>query len=116
MANPDLPRLYCEFERVKQLPKGDVAWVNEARGKAVKIISGLLGHLPTGLEYRVIFMRRRMEEILASQRQMLLRRDEPADQSADATMTALFETHLRQIDAWLAGQRHSAWTSTTLGS
>ena len=41
-ADEDNPRGYYEFERVKQMDKGDVAWVPEARGKAVKVISALL--------------------------------------------------------------------------
>jgi len=103
-ADEDNPRGYYEFERVKQLPRGDVQWVPEARGKAVKVISALLEHLPPGDEYRVVFMRRRMEEVLASQRQMLVRRGEAADATTDAAMTALFDKHLHRIEAWFAGQ------------
>ncbi|MFO7682412.1 MAG: sulfotransferase family protein, partial [Chloroflexota bacterium] len=63
-ADTDNPKGYYEFERVKQLDKGDTAWVAEAVGKVVKVISALLKHLPPEYEYRVIFVRRNMAEIL----------------------------------------------------
>jgi len=103
-ADDDNPRGYYELERVKQLPRGDVAWLPGARGKAVKIISALLEHLPPDYDYRVIFMRRRMEEVLASQRQMLRRRGEPVDAASDATMATLFARHVQRVEAWLMGR------------
>jgi hypothetical protein len=106
VADEDNPRGYYEFERVKRLPKGDVDWLRGARGKAVKIISALLEHLPEGYDYRVIFMRRRIEEVLASQRQMLVRRGEPADATSDAVMAALFDKHVKRVEGWLMGRAH----------
>ena len=66
-ANDDNPLGYYEFERVKKLKDGDTTWLPEAEGKAVKVIAALLTYLPPDYEYRVLFMRRKMEEILASQ-------------------------------------------------
>jgi hypothetical protein len=103
-ADDDNPRGYFELERVKQLTKGDVAWVDEAHGKAVKVISYLLEHLPDTSSYKVLFMRRRLPEVLASQKKMLARRGEPTDTIPDAQMAALFEKHLQKIDAWVASR------------
>ncbi|MFN0071359.1 MAG: sulfotransferase domain-containing protein [Chloroflexota bacterium] len=100
----DNPEGYYELERVKQMPKGDTAWVPDARQKAVKVISALLKHLPAGEEYRVLFMRRAYPEILASQRKMLIARNRPVDQVDDAEMTRLFEKHLQDVDSWLEAQ------------
>jgi len=102
-ADEDNPKGYYEFERVKQI-EHDQSWLEEARGKAVKMISALLKHLPQGYTYKVIFMRRKMEEILASQRQMLIRRGEPTDAVSDETMAALFQKHLREVNAWIDQQ------------
>ncbi len=102
----DNPRGYYEFERVKKLPEGDVAWLPQAVGRAVKVISALLPHLPADYAYRVIFMRRNLQEVLASQRQMLSARGRPADPSDDAQMAVLFERHLQQTERWLAAQPH----------
>jgi hypothetical protein len=102
-ADEDNPKGYFEFEKVKELEK-DGSWLADARGRAVKIISKLLKHLPSGYSYRVIFMRRKMDEILASQRQMLIRRGEPADTISDRRMAEIFERHLKDVLAWLESQ------------
>ena len=105
-ADEDNPKGYYEFERVKQMDKGDTGWVPEARGKAVKVISALLKFLPTSEEYRVIFIRRNIDEILASQRKMLIHRGEDPDRQDDAQMKMLFEKHLRSVEEWLASRRN----------
>jgi hypothetical protein len=99
--NQDNPKGYYEFERVKKLPEGDTAWLPEAEGKAVKIISALLTHLPDAHTYKVLFMNREMQEILASQRRMLVNREEASDQMDDEEMAQLFENHLRDVYAWM---------------
>ena len=103
-ADNDNPKGYYEFERVKQMDKGDTAWMAQAQGKVVKVISALLKHLPAGYNYQVIFLRRHMSEILASQRKMLINRGEDPDKMDDAQMTMLFENHVRQVESWLAQQ------------
>jgi len=82
----------------------DQAWLDEAKGKLVKMIAALLKHLPNCYQYKVIFIRRNMDEILASQKQMLVRRGEPTDAISDERMAALFERHVEQVTAWLAEQ------------
>ncbi len=103
-ADPDNPEGYYEFERAKALPRGDTAWLPEAQGRAVKVISALLDALPAGHDYRVIFMRRRMAEVLASQCKMLARRGEPVDAIPDARLAPIMERHLAKVAAWLANQ------------
>lgn len=103
-ADEDNPKGYFEFEPVKQMDQGDTSWVVGARGKVVKVISALLKHLPPGEQYRVVFVRRHMPEILASQRKMLIRRGEDPDKMDDAQMALLFEKHLKQVEEWLRAQ------------
>ncbi|MFN2137873.1 MAG: sulfotransferase [Candidatus Promineifilaceae bacterium] len=103
-ADEDNPKGYYEFERVKALDKGDTAWVADAHGKSVKVISALLKHLPADQSYRVVYVRRNMDEILASQRKMLVRRGEDPDKIDDAQMAALFEKHVQQVESWLRQQ------------
>jgi len=102
-ADEDNPKGYFEFERVKQI-ENDQAWLEDARNRVVKLISALLKHLPPSYRYKVIFMKRAMPEILASQRQMLIRRCEPTDKVPDDKMAAMFSKHVSQVEAWLAGQ------------
>lgn len=105
-ADVDNPEGYYEFERVKQLDKGDTAWLPDAQGKVVKVISALLKHLPPGYEYRVVFMRRRIEEVLASQKKMLIHRGEATDAVSDEELAQLYRKHLAHVDAWLNNQPH----------
>jgi hypothetical protein len=103
-ADRDNPKGYYEFERVKKLVDGDIAWVPEAQGKAVKVIAALVQYLPPDYVYKMIFMQRNMDEILSSQRQMLVRRGEPTDTVDDGELATLFSKHLDQVTAWIALQ------------
>ena len=100
-ADEDNPRGYYEFERVKQI-ESDQAWLPDAQGRVVKMIGALLQHLPSGYSYKIIFMQRNMEEILASQRRMLVRRGESTDRISDDRMAALFDKHVEQVMSWIA--------------
>ncbi|HNS49687.1 MAG TPA: sulfotransferase [Anaerolineae bacterium] len=104
-ADEDNPKGYYEFERVKQI-ETDQAWLAEAGGKAVKMVAALLKHLPTNYRYRVVFMQRNISEVLASQRAMLRRRGEPADDLSDEKMADMFARHVEKIQAWLAQQHN----------
>lgn len=67
-ADTDNPRGYFEFEPVKALAEEvDLAWLDEARGKAIKIISDLLQYLPANHTYKILFMERNLQEVLTSQ-------------------------------------------------
>lgn len=103
-ADDDNPKGYFEFERVKQMDKGDTAWMADAQGKTVKVISQLLRFMPSEYEYKVIFMRRNMSEILASQKKMLVNRGEDPDAAPDEEISALFEKHLNSVMDWMAAQ------------
>jgi len=101
--DPDNPRGYLELEKVKQIEK-DTSWLGDCEGKAVKMVSALLYHLPKDRRYKVIFMGREMEEILASQRAMLERLGRDGGGVGDEEMGEKFEKHLRDIKAWLSSQ------------
>lgn len=97
----DNPRGYFEFERVKELQRAeDKSWLIGARGKAVKVISQLLMHLPPQHNYEILFVRRDLEEVLSSQRTMLIHRGEVSDRD-DAQMAGLFQNHLLQVEQWI---------------
>jgi hypothetical protein len=104
-ADTDNPRGYLEWERIKQLPH-DPACIAEGEGKVVKVISRLLLSLPGGYEYRIVFMRRPLPEVLASQDQMLRRRGTYKEGTDPAVLSAAFEKHLREVCAWLEGKPH----------
>ena len=103
-ADGDNPKGYYEFERVKQLDKGDTAWLPMARGKVVKVISFLLQYLPSDETYKVVFLRRNLDEILASQRKMLVNRGEDPDKMDDERVAAMFTRHIELVELWLQRQ------------
>ncbi len=103
----DNPRGYFEFEPVKTLAR-DASWLRNARGKAVKIVSALLRHLPADLPFRVIFMRRPIEAVLASQKKMLVRRGRPAPSpEADQRLGELFAAHVEEAVQRIRALEHA---------
>ena len=105
-ADDDNPEGYFEYEPVVRLAE-DSSWMPEARGRVIKVISELLKHLPATEEYRVIFMVRRVEEILASQRKMLERRGtaKPGG-TPDSKMRGILMRHIDEILRWADGAPH----------
>jgi hypothetical protein len=95
----DNPRGYCEWEPIKLLPK-EPHRIDEAEGKAVKVITQLLLSVPRERDYKLIFMERPLPEVLASQEEMLKRRGstQPVD---PALLTSAFRDHMREVIAWL---------------
>lgn len=94
----DNPKGYYELEKIKELDKGgDKTWLRAYKGKAVKAISFLLRDLPDDVNYKVLFMVRDLDEILASQNKMLVHRGEDGGGAADDRMKQHYEKHLRQV-------------------
>jgi Sulfotransferase family len=104
IPDDDNPAGYYEFEPVKKLDKGNFDWLADAQGKALKVIAALLTHLPSAYSYQIIFMRREMSEILASQKKMLLHRGEDPNKIDDAEIAQLFEKHLSKVINWINDQ------------
>lgn len=105
-ADVDNPKGYFEDERVKNLAEvEDRSWIVDARGKGIKVVSSLLQYLPRELNYQLLFMRRHLHEVVASQNKMLERRGETSD-TTDERMIELYESHLRRISAMLRHAPH----------
>jgi hypothetical protein len=111
-ADASNPQGYYEYEPVKTLStNGDTAWLGDARGKAVKIISFLLTYLPESYDYTVVFMRRDLDEIIASQNAMLDARGAARGAGDDRTR-AHYAQHLEQVERFLA--RRSCFSTLML--
>ncbi|MBN2292297.1 MAG: sulfotransferase family protein [Pirellulales bacterium] len=102
-ADVDNPRGYFEFERAKQI-EHDTSWLPSTRGKAFKMVSQLLYHLPPREPYRIIFMQRDLDEILISQEKMLQRREIAA--APREKIKEAFTLHLERLFEWLHDQRN----------
>ncbi len=108
-ADAHNPGGYFEADNVKTLAAGaHTAWLRDTRGKAVKIVSPLLTHLPESYDYQVVFMRRDLDEVIASQNAMLEARQEPRA-VADARTREHYEEHLRQVERFL--ERRSCFSA-----
>jgi predicted ATPase len=102
-ADEDNPNGYFEIELSKKLKDGEINWIYNAQGKAVKVISYLLEYLPSDLTYDIVFMDREIHEVLASQKKMLERRSETSS-ITDEEMETQFRAHLKAVKYWAARQ------------
>ncbi len=99
--DPDNPGGYYEYEPVKKMNTQDTGWLTDCNGMAIKIVSPLLEYLHEGLEYRIIFIKRDLEEILASQNKMMLRSGQKKPETSNQEMKLVFNHHLQHIEKWL---------------
>jgi hypothetical protein len=99
----DNPQGYYEFEPVKKT-KQDSSWLKKAQGKAVKMVYRLLYDLPPDYYYQVIFMQRNIKEVLASQKEMLKRKEKEPE--AEEEMEYLFKKELKKFQNWINKQNN----------
>jgi predicted AlkP superfamily phosphohydrolase/phosphomutase/tetratricopeptide (TPR) repeat protein len=93
LADESNPKGYVEFEPVKRIMK-DAPWLEEAVGKAVKIVTPLVQHLPhgeTAPPMLVIVMRRPIADVIASQRAMLARSGKDRNDIGDEALATIYE-------------------------
>ncbi len=101
-SDEDNPKGYFEYEKVKEL-NTDNSWLETACGKAIKIVSPLLFYLNLDItcRYKIIFMLRNIDEILASQRKMSDRLNKGKDNFEDNILKQNYSLHLEEIQNWL---------------
>jgi predicted AlkP superfamily phosphohydrolase/phosphomutase/Flp pilus assembly protein TadD len=103
IPDEDNPRGYYESERAINLHR-DASWVPLARGKVVKIVAQLLPHLPPGEEYRIVFMQRELEDVVASQGVMLQRLGRSGAGLSGERLMRAYSQQLSAVRGWL-GER-----------
>jgi hypothetical protein len=101
VADTDNPRGYFELEATKRLPR-DASFLTKSCAKAVKIVAPLLTSLPADFEYRVIFIDRDMEEIMASQQAMMEHAgQEQGSDAVDRVLARAFHKRIAEAKRWL---------------
>jgi predicted AlkP superfamily phosphohydrolase/phosphomutase/tetratricopeptide (TPR) repeat protein len=100
-ADADNPLGYFEFEKTTELAK-DTSWLQQARGKVVKIVAQLLPHLPANEHYHIIFMQRDLTEVIASQKAMLARQNRRGAELDEQKLRDTYTSQLNRIQAQLA--------------
>ena len=86
VADENNPKGYYEVDLTKSITKRN-SWVHDCNGKAVKVVAPLIKHLPSSVDYRVINMRRPIEEILRSQTKMLERLEKNSSNMSDEQLS-----------------------------
>lgn len=98
------PRGYLELERARRIAR-DRGWLRHAEGHAFKLVHALVRQLPPEGAYRVLLLRRRLDEVVRSQRAMLEARDAPAgpglDALPDTRWIEIFEAQLSELERWI---------------
>jgi hypothetical protein len=103
-ADADNPAGYLEYAPVLHTAH-DASWVAGAPGKAVKVIYALLRQLPPTFSYRVLWMCRDLDEVIASQQAMLARRGAAEDEGLSRERLAeVFAAQLAELETWVAQQ------------
>jgi hypothetical protein len=103
LPDEDNPRGYFEFDPVKRTARDD-DWLDDAVGMAVKVIHLLLPRLPPRFHYRVVFVRRDLEEVLASQQRMLARAGRSGANLPPERLGEILTSQARQAIKWAATQ------------
>ena len=97
-ADEDNPEGYWEWEEIKKLPR-DPTILKAAVGKAVKIVTPLLPSLPRAHRYKIIYMMRPLDQVVASQIAMLRRFGRDPGREADhlAKMQGEHSARIREV-------------------
>jgi hypothetical protein len=96
----DNPKGYYEFEPVKKT-KEDSSWVSQGVGRVVKMVHLLLLDLPAEVDYRVVFLRRDLDEVVASQDIMLQRRDESSDGISRERLKKVYTSQISTVKEYM---------------
>ncbi len=99
-ADEDNPRGYLEFAPAKNL-RGDASWMPHGKGRVLKLVAQLVPFLPSGQSYRIIFMERSLDEVLASQRVMLDRHDRKGAALQTDQLKSAYQKQLDAVNAML---------------
>jgi len=113
-SDEDNPKGYYEFELVKKT-KEDPSWLQEATGKAVKMVYRLLYDLVDDYEYRIILMQRNLAEVMISQKAMLERGGQSGSEVSDEQLAELFKKELEKVALWIKDQRSFSMISVNYG-
>ena len=90
------PLGYYEYEPVKGIAR-ESKWLDNSKGKVVKIISQLLYFLPASHKYKIIYMNRDLDEVLISQQKMLGK----AQQEISMTVYESYKKEYDKMKKWV---------------
>jgi len=102
MPDESNPKGYFEYAPVKNSRK-DNSWMEQATGKAVKVIAQLLPALKMKHSLKIIFMERDIKEIVISQNKMIASKNGSSTTKTvdfDIRLMNTFEQQLKEVKEW----------------
>ena len=106
VADTDNPEGYLEWEAVKRIHKEPDLFDNpDLEKRAIKVISMLLAKIPLDHRYKVVFMSRPVEEVVASQQKMIARLGTTGGETEGDDMAANLALHRENILKWLESRK-----------
>ena len=107
-ADADNPRGYYEWEAIKRLANEPTILDEPGlEGHAIKAVSMMLGNLPMNHEYRIIFMIRPVEEVVASQSAMIERLKTEGAEMDERQLEQGLASHRDAVLRWLKSHQRA---------
>ncbi|MEX0998199.1 MAG: alkaline phosphatase family protein [Flavobacteriaceae bacterium] len=91
IADESNPKGYYEYEPVMSIHK-DNSWLERSKNKSVKIVAPLLKFLDPQYRYKIIFMKRDLNEVIKSQRKMI-------GKDPDTIPIRLYNSYIKQLQS-----------------
>jgi tetratricopeptide (TPR) repeat protein len=106
-ADDDNPRGYYEWEEIKQIAKKpELLDGDDMDRRAIKCLSMLIARMPAHHRYKVIFMMRPIEEVVASQAKMIEHRESEGAQLDTHELMRGLTSHRDDTLRWLSAASH----------
>lgn len=102
-ADENNPKGFYEHEAIKKSARQN-AWVSRAAGKAAKVVSPLVRFLPPTHHYKVIVMKRDIQELVLSQHKMLLRAGRTTEDQYPLKLEITMRKQYDTVLAWMKVQ------------
>ena len=94
-ADKSNPKGYFEYEPVMSIHK-DNSWLKKAQNKSLKVVAPLLKHVSPEYRYKIIFMKRDLDEVVKSQQTMIGKDPE----TIPVKLYNSYHEQLEQIETW----------------
>lgn len=100
-ADVSNPKGYFEYNPVMTLHT-DNSWIHKAQKKGVKVVAPLLKYLPLKFRYKIIFMKRDLNEVIKSQQ--IMRGKDP--DALPINLLSSYQSLLKSIEHWSDKEPH----------
>lgn len=98
-ADANNPKGFFEHEKIKALAKNN-KFLKDAKGKAAKVVCQLVKFLPANYNYKVILMKRDLQEVVTSQHKMLVEMGKAKPDTYPAKLERNFDMAYKSAKAW----------------